>query len=179
MIFTETAISDVVIVDPTPAHDARGCFARLHCPEDFADAGYPFMPVQTSLSRNTAKGTLRGLHWQDPPFAEAKLVRVVRGRIFDVVVDLRRESPTFKEWVGTELSAEAARALLLPQGVAHGFLTLVSDTDVLYQIASVHVTNAAKGARWNDPAFAIEWPAKPRVISERDLSFPPFLDYLD
>ena len=174
MIFADTGIAGVVTIDPARARDARGSFARLHCPDKFAEAGHPFAPVQTSLSRNTARGTLRGLHWQDSPFAETKLVRVVRGRIYDAVVDLRRDSPTFKAWIGMALDAESSRAVLLPHGVAHGFLTLAPDTDVLYQIDPAHVTNASKGARWDDPAFAIEWPETPFVVSERDRSFPPF-----
>ena len=134
MKFLASDIAGVVIVEARPSTDARGGFARLHCPEDFAAAGLPFVPVQTSLSTNPASGTLRGVHFQNAPHAETKLVRAVRGRIFDVVVDLRRDSPTHRRWIATELSADNGRGVFIPEGVAHGFLTLEPDSDVLYQI---------------------------------------------
>ncbi|RAK59996.1 dTDP-4-dehydrorhamnose 3,5-epimerase [Phenylobacterium hankyongense] len=172
MRFTETEIAGVVVVDIEPRTDARGAFARLHCPEEFAAAGHPFAPVQTSLSRNPAAGTLRGLHYQPAPHAEVKLVRCVRGRIFDVAVDLRPASPTHRRWAAAELSADNARALLIPEGVAHGFLTLEADTDVLYQIAPMFEPGHEAGVRWDDPAFGISWPRAPQVISDRDQAFP-------
>ena len=174
MIFSGTAIAGVVVVDPEPVHDPRGAFARLHCPDDFARAGHPFSPVQTSLSRNTAARTLRGMHFQAAPKAETKLVRVVRGRAFDVCVDLRNDSPTHRRWVGVELDAERGRAVLIPEGVAHGFLTLAADTDVLYQISPAFEPGHGAGVRWDDPAFAIAWPEQPRVISERDATYPDY-----
>jgi dTDP-4-dehydrorhamnose 3,5-epimerase len=172
MRFTQTAIDGVVIVDLDVVGDERGSFARLHCPEEFAAAGHPFSPLQTSLSRNLKTGTLRGLHYEAAPHEEAKLVRAVRGRIFDVAVDLRADSPTYRRWTGTELSAENGRALLIGKGLAHGFITLEDDTDVLYQIDRIFVPGHGRGARWNDPAFGIEWPAEPLVISERDATYP-------
>jgi dTDP-4-dehydrorhamnose 3,5-epimerase len=172
MRFSETGIAGVVVVDIEPREDARGAFARLHCPEEFAAAGYSFAPAQTSLSRNPRTGTLRGMHYQPAPHAEAKLVRVVRGRIFDVALDLRAGSPTYRRWTSAELSAENGRALLILEGVAHGFLTLEPDTDVLYQIAPAFQPGHEAGVRWNDPAFAIAWPAAPQVISERDTGYP-------
>jgi dTDP-4-dehydrorhamnose 3,5-epimerase len=172
MRFSETGIAGVVVVDIEPREDARGAFARLHCPDEFAAAGYPFAPAQTSLSRNPRTGTLRGMHYQPAPHAEAKLMRVVRGRIFDVALDLRAGSPTYRRWTSAELSAENGRALLIPEGVAHGFLTLEPDTDVLYQIAPAFQPGHEAGVRWNDPAFAIAWPAAPQVISERDAGYP-------
>jgi dTDP-4-dehydrorhamnose 3,5-epimerase len=172
MRFSETTIPGVVIVDIEPHADERGLFARLQCPDEFAAAGHPFAPAQTSLSRNPQRHTLRGLHHQPPPRAETKLVRVVRGRIFDVAVDLRRGSSTYLRWTAAELSAETARALLIPEGVAHGFLTLEPDTDVLYQISPRFEPGHEAGARWDDPAFAIAWPAAPRLISERDAGYP-------
>jgi len=174
MRFAETALAGVVLVDVEPHEDERGAFARLHCPEAFAAAGHPFAPVQTSLSRNPRAATLRGLHYQPAPHAEAKLVRAVRGRIFDVALDLRPDSPTYRQWASAELSADNARALLIPEGVAHGFLTLEPATDVLYQISPAFQPGHEAGVRWDDPAFAIAWPAKPALISARDSSYPDY-----
>ena len=175
MRFSETRVPGVVVVDVEPRTDDRGSFARLQCPDEFAAAEHPFQPAQTSLSRSPNAGTLRGLHYQPAPFAETKLVRAVRGRIFDVAVDLRPRSPTFRQWVAEELSADNARALLIPEGVAHGFLTLEPDTDVLYQISPSFEPGHEAGVRWNDPAFAISWPAAPTLISQRDATYPDFL----
>ena len=172
MRFEPMAIAGVTVVEIEPVRDDRGFFARLHCPEDFAAAGHPFAPVQTSLSRNDAAFTLRGLHYEAAPHEEAKLVRVVRGRIFDVAVDLRPDSPTYRRWTGAELSAENGRARLVGPGMAHGFLTLEADTDVLYQIDRMFEPGHGRGARWDDPAFGIEWPARPQVISPRDATYP-------
>jgi dTDP-4-dehydrorhamnose 3,5-epimerase len=174
MRFTRTHIAGVVVVDLEPAADDRGFFARLHCPDEFAEKGYPFTPAQTSLSRNHAALTLRGLHYQTGADGEAKLVRVVRGRAFDVAVDLRPDSPTHHRWTTVELSAENGKAILFPPGVAHGFLTLEPDTDVLYQIDQPYRPGRELGARWDDPAFAITWPAPPQVISERDAAYPDY-----
>jgi dTDP-4-dehydrorhamnose 3,5-epimerase len=172
MRFSETAIAGVVVVDIEPLEDERGAFARLQCPDEFAAAGHPFAPVQTSLSRNPHAGTLRGMHYQPSPHGETKLVRTVRGRIFDVALDLRPQSATFQRWTGAELSAENGRALLIPEGVAHGFLTLERDSDVLYQISPAFAPGHEAGVRWNDPAFAIAWPAQPQLISPRDATYP-------
>ena len=158
--------------DIEPHADERGSFARLQCPEEFAAAGHSLVPAQTSLSRNCKAGTLRGLHYQPAPHAETKLVRTVRGRMFDVAIDLRRDSSTYRQWTAAELSAENARALLIPEGVAHGFLTLEPDTDVLYQISPKFEPGHEAGVRWDDPAFAIAWPAPPALISERDATYP-------
>jgi dTDP-4-dehydrorhamnose 3,5-epimerase len=174
MRFSETGIAGVILVDVEAHADARGSFARLHCPDEFAQAGHPFVPAQTSLSRNPTTGTLRGLHYQPAPHAEVKLVRCLRGRIFDVAVDLRPDSPTHRRWTAAELSAENARALLIPEGVAHGFLTLEPDTDVLYQIAPMHQPGREAGVRWDDRAFAIAWPTTPVLISERDAAYPDY-----
>jgi len=171
MRFSATDIEGVVVVDISPAQDDRGFFARLHCPDEFAAAGHPFTPAQTSLSHNAQAATLRGLHYQAPPHAEAKLVRVTRGRIFDVALDLRPDSPTRLRWTAAELSAENGRALLIPKGVAHGFITLEPATDVLYQIDQMHTPGHGRGVRWNDPAFAIAWPVAPAVISAQDASY--------
>lgn len=172
MRFGPTAIEGVTIVEIEPVHDDRGFFARLHCPEDFAKAGHPFVPAQTSLSHNSAAFTLRGMHYESSPHEEAKLVRVTRGRLFDVAVDLRPDSPTYLQWTGAELSADTGRALLIGKGMAHGFMTLEPDTDVIYQIDRIFEPGHGRGARWNDPAFGIAWPGKPQVISERDANYP-------
>lgn len=174
MRFTPTDIAGVVVVDIEAREDDRGAFARLHCPEEFAAAGHPFTPAQTSLSRNPRAGTLRGMHHQPTPYAERKLVRAIRGRIFDVAVDLRPDSPTHRQWTATELSADNARALLIPEGVAHGFLTLEADSDVLYQISPAFEPGHEAGVRWNDEAFAIRWPAAPTLISPRDAAYPDY-----
>lgn len=174
MRFESTEIPGLVIVELDPQADERGYFARVHCPGEFAAAGYPFIPVQTSLSRNYSVHTLRGLHYQSRPHSESKLVRVVKGRIHDVVLDLRPESPTYLESIAAELSAQNGRALLIPAGVAHGFLTLESDTDILYQIDRAFEPGHSRAVRWNDPAFTIAWPAKPVVISPADANLPDF-----
>lgn len=172
MRFSATPVAGVMLVEIEPNEDNRGAFARLQCPDEFAAAGHPFSPVQTSLSRNPQAGTLRGLHYQAAPHAETKLVRTVRGRMFDVAVDLRSDSPTYRRWAGAELSAENACALFIPPGVAHGFLTLEPDTDVLYQISPAFEPGHEAGVRWNDPAFAVAWPGEPRLISPRDATYP-------
>ena len=174
MRFTETAVAGVVQVDVEPSADERGAFARLQCPDEFAAAGHPFAPAQTSLSRNPKAFTLRGMHYQPAPHGETKLVRVVRGRIFDVAIDLRRGSPTHWRWVAAELSANNQRALLIPEGVAHGFLTMEEDSDVLYQISPAFAPGHEAGVRWNDPAFGIVWPAEPSLISPRDAAYPDY-----
>ena len=176
MRFTLTGVEGVLIVDAEPHADPRGSFARLHCPREFATAGAPFEPVQTSVSRNPTAGTLRGMHYQAAPHAETKLVRVARGRIFDVAIDVRPTSPTYRMWTGAELSADNLRGLFIPEGVAHGFLTLEPDTDVLYQIAPAFVAGHELGVRWDDPAFGVAWPAPPSLMSDRDASYPDFQD---
>lgn len=172
MLFSPTPIAGVVLAEAEPRTDARGAFARLHCPEEFAAAGHSFTPAQTSLSRNPLKGTLRGMHHQPAPHAETKLVRVTRGRIYDVAIDLRPDSATYRRWTAAELSAENLKALLIPEGVAHGFLTLEPDTDVLYQITPAFRPGHEAGVRWDDPAFGIEWPMRPALISDRDAAYP-------
>jgi dTDP-4-dehydrorhamnose 3,5-epimerase len=172
--FQATDISGVFVVAAEPMTDERGFFARLYCPDEFKAAGIDFASVQLNLSRNTHRHTLRGVHYQDPPHAEAKLVSVTRGAVYDVVVDLRRSSATFGRWVGFELDAESARALFIPEGCAHGFLTLVPQTDVFYHMGRSHVPGRAKGYRWNDPALNIRWPAEPAFVSAADRAWPDF-----
>lgn len=174
MRFIATDIPGVLVIEAEPRADERGAFARLQCPDEFGAAGHAFAPVQTSLSRNPAAGTLRGLHYQPAPYAETKLVRCVRGRIFDVAVDLRADSPTHRRWVGVELSAENLRGLFIPAGVAHGFLTLEPDSDVLYQIAPEYEPGHEAGVRWDDPAFGVAWPFSPVLMSDRDALYPDY-----
>lgn len=154
--------------------DERGFFARLWDSEEFAGQGLNSNLAQTSLSHNPRRGTLRGLHYQPPPHAEAKVVTCVRGSIWDVIVDLRPGSPTYCQWHGETLDGESPAAIYVPEGFAHGFLTMSDDTLVLYQISRPHEPDLARGVRWNDPAFGIEWPAAPIVIGARDQSYPSF-----
>jgi dTDP-4-dehydrorhamnose 3,5-epimerase len=172
MIFERTALPDVVLVRQTPHRDARGFFSRLYCPDEFAGAGITFSPLQVNLSRNTALHTLRGLHWQDPPHAEAKFIRVTQGRIFEVVVDVRPGSATRFSHITLELDAETGDGLFIPEGFAHGFLTLAPETDILYQMGSIYVPGHARGLRWDDPALGIRWPHPPAVIGDADLHWP-------
>jgi dTDP-4-dehydrorhamnose 3,5-epimerase len=174
MNFIETEIPGVVIVEAAPRRDARGAFARLYCPEEFAAAGIAFTSTQINLSGNPARHTLRGMHFQRSPEAEAKLVRVVRGAAYDVALDLRPGSPTRLRWVGVELTAGNMRALFLPEGIAHGFLTLEPDTDMLYQMGRPYRPGFEEGVRWDDPAFGISWPYPPAVMSARDAAYPDF-----
>jgi dTDP-4-dehydrorhamnose 3,5-epimerase len=172
MRFTPTRIAGVTIVELEPSQDARGSFARTFCAEAFAAAGIPFEVVQVNLSSNRARHTLRGLHYQRAPFGEPKIVACLRGRIFDVVVDVRPNSPTYLQWEGVELSFDGGRMLCLSEGIAHGFLTLEPDSEVQYLMGAAYRPEAAAGLRWNDPALAIEWPAEPAAISERDRNHP-------
>ncbi len=172
MKIIETEIRGVFDVLPEPHCDARGFFARIYCPKEFAAAGIDFTPRQINLSRNRKALTLRGMHWQDPPHAEAKLVRATSGVVHDVVVDLRPESLTFRRWLSRRLTAEEANAIFIPEGCAHGFLTLAPETDVLYQMSSFYVGGRPCGFRWDDPGFAIEWPETPCVIGETDSQWP-------
>ncbi|WP_346915128.1 dTDP-4-dehydrorhamnose 3,5-epimerase [uncultured Roseibium sp.] len=169
--FHETHLKDVILVETEGHRDERGSFVRLYCPESFSKAGIDFVSTQINLSTNHKRHTLRGMHWQDPPHAEAKLVRVMTGEIYDVVADIRPDSPTYGRWQAFELSADNQRALFIPEGCAHGFLTLQDETNVLYQMGRTYVPGHARGFRYDDPAFAITWPAVPAYISEADLTW--------
>lgn len=174
MKFETTDIAGVFHISATPHVDERGFFARIFCPEEFARAGVAFNSTQINLSRNAAAHTLRGMHWQDAPYAEAKVVRCLRGAIFDVVADIRPDSPTYLKWTARELSAERADALFIPEGCAHGFMTLTPDSDVMYQMGRMYAAGQARGFRYDEPQFAIDWPAVPQVIGQADLSWPDF-----
>ncbi|HEY6728111.1 MAG TPA: dTDP-4-dehydrorhamnose 3,5-epimerase [Polyangiaceae bacterium] len=174
MLFTPLGPAGAMQIDLDAHADDRGFFARTFCAREFEAQGLPGDFPQCNLSHNARAGTLRGVHYNHPPFEEAKLVRCVRGAVYDVIVDLRPGSPTHLEWVGIELSAENGRAVFVPKGFAHGFVTLSDATDVFYHMDSVFQPNAARGFRYNDPSFKIQWPIAPRVISERDASYPDF-----
>jgi dTDP-4-dehydrorhamnose 3,5-epimerase len=174
MVFAETALAGAFLLDVEPHGDDRGFFARSWCHDEFAAHGLNPRLVQCSISRNRFQGTLRGLHYQAAPYEEAKLVRCTMGAIYDVIVDLRPGSPTRCSYFGTELTADNHRALYVPEGFAHGFLTLAADSEVLYQTSEYYHREAGRGVRWNDPAFAVVWPDFPRVISDRDASHPDF-----
>lgn len=173
MLFEELPIRGAWLVSPEPAHDERGLFARLWDEAEFAARGLGPAPVQLNTGWSPRRGTLRGLHWQSADAPEAKLVRVVRGAAFDVVVDLRPGSPTYRRWHGVELTADNRRAVWVPPLCAHGYLTLADDTELQYGATAPFAPAAARGARWDDPGLAIAWPAEVRVISERDRSWPP------
>ncbi|MEE8549934.1 MAG: dTDP-4-dehydrorhamnose 3,5-epimerase [Gemmatimonadota bacterium] len=174
MRFKETELSGAWVIEPEPIEDERGFFERSWCAEEFAAHGLECRLVQCSASYNRSKGTLRGMHYQAEPHAEAKLVRVTRGAIYDVALDLRPHSPTFKRWIAVELSLENRKLFFLPEGLAHGFQTLVDDTEVFYQMSAPYHPESARGVRWDDPAFAITWPSVERLISQRDRSFLDF-----
>ncbi len=175
MKFIEAALPGVFVIEPEPVEDERGFFARTFCAREFEQQGLDARLMQCSISFNPSKGTLRGMHYQAPPLAEAKLVRCTRGAIFDVVVDLRLDSPTYKQWFAAHLSAENYRALYIPQGLAHGFQTLADATEVAYQMSEYFHADSARGVRWDDPAFGIQWPDDVRIISAKDRAYPDFL----
>jgi dTDP-4-dehydrorhamnose 3,5-epimerase len=174
MIFHETKLSGVVEVHLEPQSDDRGFFARSWCETEFANHGLNTTLVQCNISFNAARGTLRGIHYQEQPNQEAKLVRCTQGAIYDVAVDLRPQSPTFKRWHATVLSAENRHMLFIPEGCGHGFLTLADRTEVFYQMSEFYHPESARGVRWNDSAFQVGWPEEVRVISERDRTYPDF-----
>ncbi len=168
------ALEGLRLLRTEPARDTRGAFSRLWCAQDFESAGLAFQPVQASLSSNPHEGTLRGLHFQAEPHGETKLLQVLRGRIFDVVVDVRAASPRFGAWVGRELTA--GEGLLIPPGLAHGFLTLTPDVELLYMMDRPFVAQAARGLRYDDPALALPWPGTPQLIGARDRTWPGLHD---
>ena len=174
MIFRELEIAGVYLLEPERHEDERGFFARTFCRREFSARGLEPAVAQCNVSFNRRRGTVRGMHYQAPPAEEVKLVRCTRGAIHDVVVDLRPGSPTFKRHLGIDLAAEDRASLYVPAGLAHGFQTLADATEVFYQMSELYDPSAARGVRWNDPAFAITWPEEITVISNRDLAFPEF-----
>jgi dTDP-4-dehydrorhamnose 3,5-epimerase len=174
MFFTATELKDAYIIDLDRREDNRGFFARTWAADEFESRGMVSRVVQANLSYNRTKGTLRGMHFQHAPYAETKLVRCVRGAILDVIVDLRPDSPSYKRWVGVELTAENRRALYVPEGFAHGFQTLVDDAEVMYQVSQIYTPSAEGGVRYDDPAFGIIWPLSPTEMSPKDERWPTF-----
>jgi len=174
VIFTETPLRGAFVIEAEPLEDTRGLFARTWCRREFEAHGLEIRIAQCSTSFNKKKGTLRGMHYQLPPFAEAKMVRCTRGSMYDVIIDLRPGSPTFTDHIAVVLTAENRKALYVPVGFAHGFQTLEDDTEVFYQISEFFAPDHSRGVRWNDPAFAIPWPDDERLIAERDRGYPDF-----
>lgn len=175
MLIEKTPLDGVLVTSLERIEDERGFFARTYCQQEFADAGVDIVLKQTNVSGNKLKGTLRGLHFQDEPHPDKKLVTCTRGSIFDVAVDLRENSKTYCSWFGVELSAENRKGLYIPPGCAHGFITLEDDTDVNYLMGETYYADLARGARWDDPAFTIEWPIQPVFMNDRDATYPDWL----
>jgi dTDP-4-dehydrorhamnose 3,5-epimerase len=174
VIFTPTPIAGVFIIEADVFPDDRGAFVRAWVAEEYRAHGLDAGVAQCSLSSNIRRGTIRGLHFQSPPFDGAKSVRITRGAIFDVAVDLRPESPTFCRWTGVELTAGNRRALYIPAGCAHGYQTLVDDAEMLYLMSAAYAPDHQRGVRWNDPAFGISWPLAPTMINDRDRTYVDF-----
>ncbi|TWR26993.1 dTDP-4-dehydrorhamnose 3,5-epimerase [Mucilaginibacter achroorhodeus] len=174
MIFTETKLKGAFTIDVKRLEDDRGFFGRSYCMEEFDIQGLNINVMQSNVSFNKKKGTLRGMHMQIAPYGETKLVRCTRGSIYDVIVDLRPKSETYTQWVGVALSAATYRMLYVPEGFAHGFITMQDNTDVTYQVTQMYVPIAEKAYRWDDPAFDIKWPVDPVVVSDKDRSHAPF-----
>jgi dTDP-4-dehydrorhamnose 3,5-epimerase len=174
MRFSPTELAGAWLIDIEPHGDERGFFARTFCAQEFADHGLPSVFPQSNLSRNDRARTLRGMHLNTAEFPEAKLVRCARGAIHDVLLDVRPGSPSEGCWIGVDLDAADGRAVFVPAGVAHGFVTLVDGTDVEYQMSASYEPDAARGIRWDDPRFGIRWPVQPVVMSERDAAYPDF-----
>jgi dTDP-4-dehydrorhamnose 3,5-epimerase len=175
MIFKETALKGAYVIELERLEDSRGFFARSYCGREFERHGLNPKLVQCNISYNRKKGTLRGMHFQAAPYEEAKLVRCTRGSIHDVIVDLRTDSTTYLENFGIRLSEKNRSMLFIPEGFAHGFITLEDDTEVFYQMSEFYAPDSARGFRWNDPAFGISWPETVRVISDRDREYPDFV----
>jgi dTDP-4-dehydrorhamnose 3,5-epimerase len=175
MKFRETPLKGAYLVGIEPVQDERGFFARSWCCNEFAARGLNARLVQCNITLTRHKGTLRGMHYQTAPHEEAKLVRCTRGSIHDVIIDLRSDSPTFRHWFATELTADNYTLLYVPEGFAHGFLTLADNSEVFYQMSEFYRPECAAGVRWNDPAFNIEWPGTVRIISQKDRGFPDFV----
>jgi dTDP-4-dehydrorhamnose 3,5-epimerase len=174
MLFTETPLPGAFVIDLERRGDDRGFFARVFCAKEFGELGLATDYVQVNNSLSQRRGTLRGLHFQPEPHSETKLVRCIRGSFCDVIVDLRRSSPTFGQNFQVELSAENRRMLYVPKGFGHSFITLEDDTEALYFVDAYYAPNVERGVRWDDPALAIDWPLRPTVISDRDQSYPDF-----
>lgn len=174
MEFTETPIAGAYLIDVNRIGDDRGFFGRLWCEQEMADMGLATCIRQSNIGVSARAGTLRGLHFQRTPHAEVKIIRCPRGAVYDVIVDLRRDSPTFKQWFATELTAANARMLYIPEGCATGYQTLVDDTEIYYHTTEFYHPESAIGVRYDDPAFAIDWPLEITAISDNDTQWPDF-----
>jgi dTDP-4-dehydrorhamnose 3,5-epimerase len=174
VIFEPLALPGVFLIRAEPVADPRGEFARIFCAEEFRAHGLDARVAQSSTSVTRRRGTVRGMHWQAAPWGEAKLVRCLRGAVYDVALDLRPDSPAFRRWAAVELAAPGREALYLPEGVAHGYQALQDDAELLYQMSVPYHPEAGRGARWNDPAFGISWPIADALLSERDAGYPDF-----
>ena len=174
MKFTEMPIAGVILVELEPASDDRGFFARTYCREEFTRHGLDPEIAQCSMAFSAKAGTVRGMHYQRDPHGEVKLIRCTRGAVYDVVVDLRSDSSTFRRWYGVELSADNRRMLYIPRGIAHGYQSLQDGTEISYQMSTPYHPEAAAGVRWDDPAFGVIWPLEVTVIAERDRTYPNF-----
>ena len=174
MHFRETPLKGAYLIDLDKKGDDRGFFARFFCMKEFAQHGLVSQFVQLNNSLSAEKGTLRGLHYQLAPKGEDKLVRCIRGSLYDVILDLRQGSPTFGKWFGAELSAENRTMMYVPKGFAHAFLTLSDDAEALYMVSEYYAPELERGVRWNDPKFDIKWPIKPTIISDKDRNHPDF-----
>ncbi len=174
MIFTETKLNGAFIVEPERLEDGRGFFARIWCHREFKTYGLNSILAQCSISFNKKKGTLRGMHYQAAPNEEVKLVRCTSGAIYDVIIDLRYDSETFKQWISVELTSKNRKMVYIPEGFAHGFLTLEDNSEVFYQMSECYALGSARGVRWNDSAFSIRWPIDVKVISDKDNKYPNF-----
>jgi dTDP-4-dehydrorhamnose 3,5-epimerase len=172
--FEKTPLPGAFLITPERLHDERGWFARTWCRRDFEEQGLNPAVAQCNISYSGRRGTLRGMHYQKPPFAEAKLIRCTAGAIYDVIIDLRPDSSAFRRHFGVRLDPSEDRMLYVPEGFAHGFLTLEEETSVFYQMSQFYEPRAAAGVRWNDPAFGIAWPFEPTVLAERDRTYPDF-----
>lgn len=174
MNFRETSLKGAFVVEPERFADERGFFAQSWSAREFAEHGLDPRAAECNISYNLKKGTLRGMHFQSAPYAQAKLVRCTRGSIYDVAIDLRPDSPTFRRWAGVELSADNRLMFFVPAGFAHGYQTLEDDTEVFYQVSEVYTPSHSGGVRWDDPAFGVTWPREVQVINERDDDYPDF-----
>ncbi len=174
MIFCETHLKGAYVIDLEKIGDPRGFFARGWCRREFAEQGLNPQVVQSNVSFNRVEGTLRGMHYQVAPFEETKLVRCTRGAIYDVIIDLRPESPTYMQWFGVELTADNYTMLYVPENFAHGFQTLTDQAEVIYHVSQFYAPQAERGVRYDDPAFGIEWPQAVRVISDKDKGWPDY-----
>jgi len=175
MKFTKTELPGATVIDLERREDSRGWFARVYCEREFEAAGLTTRVAQTNMSLTKQRGTLRGMHYQAAPYAEDKLVRCVQGAIWDCIVDLRADSPTYRKWIGVELSDANGRMLLVPKGFAHGFVTLTEDCAVTYQVSEFYTPQAERGLRWNDPAIGIRWPVPVEDMSDKDRNWPDFV----